>query len=91
MALRMRTRPDAEAAGDGSMTTYLRRIPASAADVPAGLVVVHNSVRPTRRLGSRGFRAYLVEPHGRLEVCGCGWAPEVGVHYRVRFAEGRRS
>jgi hypothetical protein len=48
-------------------------------------VLVHNSVRPTRRLGSRGFRAWLQSPDSvGLEVCGCGWAPELGQHYRVK-------
>ena len=62
--------------------TYLSRIPA-AAEVPAGLVVVHNSVRPTRRLGSRGFRAWLQERRPELVRCDCPWAPEAGPHYRV--------
>lgn len=59
--------------------TYLTRLPA---EVPAGLVLVHNSVRPTRRLGSRGFRAWLTEPGDRLVRCDCGWASELGAHYR---------
>lgn len=62
-------------------THYLYKIPA---EVPAGRVVVHNRVRPTRHLGSRGFRAWLAEPSDRLEACGCDWAPELGEHYRVR-------
>jgi hypothetical protein len=63
--------------------TYLRAIPVEA-DVPAGVVVVHNNVRPARRLGSRGFRAWL-QPltDERLEVCECRWAPEAGRHYRI--------
>lgn len=60
---------------------YLRTIPT---EVPAGRVVVHSTVRPTRRLGSRGFRAWLSTPGAHLEPCGCGWAPELGVHYRIR-------
>lgn len=45
--------------------------------------MVHNHVRPTtRRLGSRGFRAWLAEPNERLVVCVCDWAPELGEHYR---------
>ena len=62
---------------------YLWRTP-KADEVPAGRVVVHNSVRPALRLGTRGFRAWVAAPHDRLEPCGCGWAPELGVHYRVR-------
>jgi hypothetical protein len=61
---------------------YLKRLPAQR-DIPAGQVVVHNSVRPTRRLGSRGFRAWLASRAASLEPCPCGWAPELGEHYRV--------
>ncbi len=68
---------------------YLTRTP-SADDVPAGRVVVHNQVNPARRLGTRGFRAWLTAPDAqKLEPCGCGWAPEIGEHYRVRAAEAR--
>ncbi len=38
---------------------YLRTIPSG---VPPGSVVVHNNVKPARRLGSRGFRAWLDDP-----------------------------
>jgi hypothetical protein len=61
---------------------YLDAIPAPAT-IPAAKVVVHNSVRPTRRLGSNGFRAWLSPPTRRVVACDCGWAPELGVHYRV--------
>jgi hypothetical protein len=60
---------------------YLRMLPAH---VPADQALVHNHVRPTRRLGSRGFRAWLCAPSEWLEVCRCGWAPELGPHFRVR-------
>ncbi len=60
---------------------YLKKIPQQ---VPAGRVVVHNTVRPTRHLGSRGFRAWLDVPSPEIEVCPCGWASELGVHYRVK-------
>lgn len=63
--------------------TYIDRIPASATAIPPGLVVAHNFVRPTRRLGERGFRAWLALPSDVLAVCDCGWAPELGRHYRV--------
>ena len=59
---------------------YLSKLPDV---VPDGVVLVHNLVRPTRRLGSRGFQAWLSAPDPRLEVCGCGWARELGRHYRV--------
>lgn len=61
---------------------YLRTIPTRDA-IPAGRVVVHNHVNPTRRLGSRGFRAWLQRPNDRLVLCECGWAPELGAHYLI--------
>ncbi len=61
--------------------TYLKRIPPA---VPPDRVLVHNNVRPTRPLGQRGFRAWLALPSAALEVCACGWAPELPEHYRVR-------
>jgi hypothetical protein len=67
---------------DGSVVEYLTRLPAA---VPAGRALVHNHVRPTRRLGLRGFRAWLVDDDDpKIEPCGCGWAPELGQHFRVR-------
>jgi hypothetical protein len=70
----------------GVRMEYLRTLPAS---IPADRVLVHNTVRPTRRLGSLGFRAWL-EPIGSesLEPCSCGWAQELGTHYRVRQPGG---
>jgi hypothetical protein len=64
---------------------YLTKLPAS---VPwDGTVMVHNSVRPTRKLAERGgFRAWLQVPDLALESCPCGWAAEVGPHFRVRQA-----
>jgi hypothetical protein len=59
---------------------YLSALPAS---VPRGRVLVHNNVRPTRVLGSRGFRAWLQSPASTLAVCACGWAPQLGQHFRV--------
>jgi hypothetical protein len=38
----------------GRTIRYLFRLPKS---VPTGSFLVHNTVRPTRRLGSNGFRA----------------------------------
>jgi hypothetical protein len=51
-------------------------------------VYVHNWVQPIpRRIGRAGFRAWLCPPDPEyLEVCDCGWAPELGKHYRVRSA-----
>src|SRR5207244_11775250 len=48
--------PKVEALLAQSGKTYVRKLPAV---VPAGRVLVHNSVGPTRRLGSRGFRTWL--------------------------------
>ena len=64
---------------------YLEKLPAS---IPSGKALVHNNMRPTRRLGSHGFRAWLVDPDDdrqahRVVVCDCGWAPELGKHYRL--------
>lgn len=65
---------------------YLRAIPARD-QTPVGRVVVHNHVYPVaRRLGSRGSRAWLAAPSDRLVVCDCGWAPELGRHYRMAGA-----
>jgi hypothetical protein len=65
-----------------AVPTYLRALPTV---VPSGKVLVHSHVRPTRTLGSRGFRAWLSSPDPTtLEVCGCDWAPGLGQHFRVR-------
>jgi hypothetical protein len=64
---------------DGADVVYLYRIlPAEL--IPDGVVVVHSHVRPRRRLGWDGFRAWLQEPTERLERCDCKWAPETGVY-----------
>jgi hypothetical protein len=65
----------------GSEIWYLSQLPTA---IPRGKVLVHNQGQPTRRLGSRGFRAWLSGPDRKtLEVCDCGWAPELGRHFRV--------
>jgi hypothetical protein len=93
-AYRARRRQAARRArGQTSSTTmsdkmeYLSKIPSG---VPDGRVVVHNTVRPAGRLGTRGFRAWFDEPSERLEVCGCDWAPELSEHYRVKWGESYR-
>jgi hypothetical protein len=63
--------------------TYPDRLPASAADIPEGRILVHNQVRPARRQGDRGFRFWYAPPGGRAEPCPCHWAPEAGPHYRI--------
>ncbi len=54
---------------------YLARLPKA---VPDGRLLVHNHVRPSRRLGERGFRAWLTSDAGGSEPGDCGWAPELG-------------
>jgi hypothetical protein len=58
---------------------YVARVPRR---VPRGKVLVHNNVKPTRRLGMRGFRAWLANPSKWYVECTCGWAPHLK-HYRV--------
>jgi hypothetical protein len=66
---------------------YLFHLP-KPGEVPAGLVVVHNKVRPTRHLGAR-FRVWLQPRDPLVERCPCDWAPELGDHYRVKGAAPR--
>jgi hypothetical protein len=63
---------------------YLARLPIGAAEIPRGHIVVHNHVQPKRRLGVGGFRAWLQTPGYGVQICPCGSASELGVHYRVR-------
>jgi hypothetical protein len=59
---------------------HLAKLPET---IPAGKAVVHSYVRPPWRLGSRGSRAYLTSAdRPGIEPCDCGWAPELGTHYR---------
>lgn len=73
-----------------AMQLYLRKLPMT---VAVGTVLVHNHVQPTRRLGMRGFRAWLTTADAPgIEACGCGFAPELGTHFRVvRDANERRA
>ncbi len=73
---------------DKSAMEYLDKLPTA---VPAGRVLVHNNVRPVeRRQGTRGSRYWLYPPDPvKLEVCDCGWAPELGEHFRVIAARKR--
>lgn len=60
---------------------YLEEMPAA---VPAGQILVHNNVVPTRRINTRGFRVWLAAPDPvKFVVCDCDWAPELGAHYRL--------
>ncbi len=51
--------------------------------IPPGRILVHNSVRPAKRLGYRGFRAWLSFPEPKCVICDCKWASNLGKHYRV--------
>jgi hypothetical protein len=73
--------------------TYLSGVPRPMALAP-GEVIVHNHVRPARVLATRGFGAWIaapddddhdgIDPGGyRVVRCDCGWAPQLGDHYRV--------
>jgi hypothetical protein len=62
---------------------YLDRLPQA---LPQdGRVLVHNNVRPARRAGCE-VSGMLQPLADALEVCDCGFAPELGRHYRVRSA-----
>ena len=82
----METTLKSEAHGNEAMLDYVKRIPASQREIPAGHVLVHNHVRPphrSTRSGIRGFRYWLQVLTDDLASCDCGWAPEVPEHYRV--------
>jgi hypothetical protein len=63
---------------------YIAAIPSL---LEEGARLVHNHVIPQRTLGLNGFRAWIQNEDGSLEVCRCDWA---GVdlhglaHYRVK-------
>jgi hypothetical protein len=64
--------------------TYPPELPATADGIPEGQILVHNRVLPARRQGWRGFRYWYQAPSDRAEPCRCGWAPGLGVHYRIK-------
>lgn len=64
-----------------SGTVYLKSIPSA---LPAGVLLVHNHIKPQAELGLNGFRAWLATSAKRLEMCPCNWAPHLGTHYRVK-------
>jgi hypothetical protein len=64
---------------------YLSRMPRPG-ELPAGQVIVHNRVKPRRRIGAGGFRIWMQAIEDKIEPCPCGWAPELGEHYRVILA-----
>ena len=61
---------------------YLTKLPRS---VPDGKALVHNGVKPRRQLNLNGFRAWFrPDTDKTIERCVCGWAPELGPHYKVK-------
>lgn len=70
----------------GQVGRYLSRIP-KPEDVPFEFGIVHSRILPPPgRVGVAAFRIWAQRPDSDdppLEVCPCGWAPELGRHYRV--------
>ena len=64
---------------------YINSIPPK---LPAGRVLVHNDVRPTRTLGSQGFRAWTQIMDDTIEPCRCNFGgcknSKLHKHYRVK-------
>ncbi len=92
--MRLATTGAADTMTNDATINYLERTPADDSEIPSGHVLVHNPVKrplfyldmdanPTRRLGSRGFRAWTQTLTDRMVPCDCGWAQEVQQHYRV--------
>ena len=65
--------------GDGK--TYLSEVPQR---IPEGQILVDNWVWPREQLNANGFRVWLQAPANYLEPCFCGWASEIGQHYKPR-------
>jgi hypothetical protein len=62
---------------------YLTLMPRT---IPDGKVLVHNQVYLVTTLpGMRGSRIWTQDwsDESKLVVCDCGWAPNLGAHYRV--------
>jgi hypothetical protein len=53
----MHEQPTPESAEELAARVGMRYLSGIPSEVPPGRVVVHNQVRPARRLGERGFRA----------------------------------
>jgi|GraSoiStandDraft_1057264.scaffolds.fasta_scaffold654245_1 hypothetical protein len=54
-------------------------------------VLVHNHVSHTASMeyGRNGFRCWTQIKRANLELCKCGWRPDLGTHYRVKGAGER--
>jgi hypothetical protein len=71
------------------VTRHLAKLPKV---IPADMVLVHNHIRPVGfpdiPLEFNGFRAWLQSGDDPpLEPCNCGWASELGQHFRVNRAK----
>jgi hypothetical protein len=52
--------------------------------IPENEWLVHNNAQPGHPLGTTDFQAWLQKPDpANLETCNCGWASELGQHFRV--------
>lgn len=69
------------------MLNYVNAIPR---ELPDGVVLVHNHVRPASPIGMSGFRIWCQSPSDEPElvVCDCGWPrhskTHIKTHYRVK-------
>jgi hypothetical protein len=67
------------------MGRYLSRIP-QPEDVPSAFGIVHSRIAPGTTIGAKGFRIWaqrLDDTDPPIEPCPCGWARELGRHFRV--------
>lgn len=64
---------------------YLSVVPKA---VPPYKLLIHNHVQPSRALWRGCFRLWLLDTRRHdvdsVEPCPCGFAPELGTHYRVK-------
>ena len=68
---------------------FLRELPEL---IPESQWLVHNNAQPAHPLGTNGFQAWLQEPDpANRETCNCGWAPELGQHFREMWSTGARA
>lgn len=60
-------------------------------NIPRGKVLVHNDMYhgspPGHEVGVGGFRAWWTDKANLkgLKRCNCGWRPDIGTHYKVRY------
>ena len=66
---------------------YVSKLP-KPEEIPRGEILVHNEVYPVPRyIGFSGSRFYLANRgDAKDEPCDCGFAPELGTHYRNKKA-----